>query len=137
MAMAETALDSNNTGKIRTALAAVAALQWQTINQARRRAYRAPAILSCSVCGQPVAVRRRPPLGQPVYCRGRSRCRMRAFRARQGEAPVTVTPNQAPEFPLERGSVQVSTLAEPLDQTPQPSPEQVYPAAFWLATRAG
>jgi len=137
MAMAETALASNNIGKIRTALEAVTALQSQTITQKRKRAYRAPVILSCSVCGKPVPVREKRRPGLPIYCRDKSTCRWKAFKARQREQEArepTQTPAQVPEFPLERGSGY-----EPPDQPqhPQPTPEQVYPAALWLAARAG
>jgi excisionase family DNA binding protein len=90
------------------------------------KAYRVPATLYCSVCGKPVSVRRRPSRGRPVYCRDKSRCKVRAFQKRKREqverAPVTVTASQIPEVP-------VGPVSEP---THEPSP-----AELWLAMRAG
>ena len=134
MTMAREALEgSNNVGKIRAALAGTYALQVQTMTARTRQAYKAPAIGRCVVCGQPVSVRRRPPVGQAVYCRSGSRCRVRAFRARQraqrdqAQEIVTETPAQMPE--ARPGRAQETAP----DQPKRPRPE----APLWLAIRTG
>ena len=122
MAMAREALESsNNLAKIRAALAGVYALQFQTMTQRQRKAFKAPAVLACASCGKPVQVRRRPNLGQPVYCRRPSTCRWRAWAKRQ-RAQVAARPTQTP-----------GQIPEPArGQVPEPSP-----AELWLAARAG
>jgi len=129
MAMARKALESNDIAKIRQALEGVYALQFQTAAQRARKAARQPGIARCESCGRPVAVRRRPRLGAPVYCRGVSRCRVRAFRARQRAeaarqemAPVTVTPGQVP-------------ASGP--GSPPETPRQLAPDELWAAFRVG
>ena len=121
-------MEGNSIQAMRIALTAVYAIQYQTQAQRQRQIRKAPAaMLACAACGKPVTVRRRPRLGEPVYCRGVSRCRVRAFRARQraqqqaealGPVLVAVTPGQAPEPARGRAY--------------EPSP-----ADIWLAMRAG
>lgn len=125
MGMARQALDSNSIAKIRSALEGVYALQFQTATQRQRKAARQPAILYCAACGSPVPVRRRPPLGQAVYCRNTSSCRVRAFRKRQRAAPspVTETTSQVPGIPAR--------------SAPEPALQPLGPAELWLAMRAG
>lgn len=129
MTMARPALDSNNHAMVRTALKAVYALQVQTMGQRQRRAYKAPATLYCASCGAPVQVRRRPQLGQDVYCRDKSTCKWRAWAAarRQEGQPVRSaqpqTAGQMPGAPIRAGS-----------ESPGQSPEQVPDMAqLWLA----
>lgn len=123
MAMAREALEgSNNLAKIRAALAGVYALQFQTMTQRQRRAFKAPAVLACASCGKPVQVRRRPNLGQPVYCRSPSTCRWRAWARRQAAAASldqTPTAAQAPQSP------------------PRSAPEPASGVPFWLTIRGG
>jgi hypothetical protein len=98
MDLASKALEGNSLPKIRAALEAVYALQFQTVAQRQRKAARQPGIARCESCGKPVSVRRRPRLGEPVYCRRSSTCRVHAFRARRrAEAGETETAGQIPE----------------------------------------
>jgi hypothetical protein len=124
MSWAQRVMDSNNHGEIRAALKAVYAIQVQTQLQRQRTAYRQPAILYCAGCGSPVSVRRRPKLGQPVYCRDKSTCKWRAWAARrQPEQAVRDQPqtaSQIPEDPIKAGGGQ--------DQVPEPGG-----ADLWLA----
>ena len=78
MDLASKALEGNSLPKIRAALEAVYALQFQTMVQRQRLAKRQPGIARCESCGKPVSVKRRPRLREPVYCRRNSTCRWHA-----------------------------------------------------------
>ena len=69
------AMNGNNLAAMRTALAALWAIQFQTSSQRQARARRGPIMLSCQECGRPVKVWR--PDRRAVYCRDQSKCRLR------------------------------------------------------------
>jgi hypothetical protein len=120
MAMARRAVESNNIAAMRAALTGTSALLFQIQTQRQRKAAKPPAILYCASCGKPVQVRRRPNLGQPVYCRRPSTCRWRAWAKRQRAATSL---DQTP------------TAAQAAQSPPRSAPEPASGLPFWLAIR--